>query len=316
MTFSNLWPLGFLILIPIIVLLYILKQKVKDQPFSSALLWREIYKNLEARTPFEKLKHNILMYLQILAMLFLIFALMAPVIRNGGFVSRNTVIVIDTSASMETAYNGGKSRLEEAISRAKSYIDGVNDSGMITVVSCDDSAQIIYQGQDKSTAKRRIASLKTAMVSGTLDAATGMVGSLVSGLENVDVICYTDSEFDYSGLKRNYDRISLFVESIYSSEENLSVDYVNYAITADDILNASDETENASDSAPKGDQKKDTEYIEAICKVTNHGEKEETSDVSLYLDNDIVDVQTVNVKAKESETVYFSRVKLFEESRS
>ena len=310
MTFSNLWPLGFLILIPIIVLLYILKQKVKDQPFSSALLWREIYKNLEARTPFEKLKHNILMYLQILAMLFLIFALMAPVIRNGGFVSRNTVIVIDTSASMETAYNGGKSRLEEAISRAKSYIDGVNDSGMITVVSCDDSAQIIYQGQDKSTAKRRIASLKTAMVSGTLDAATGMVGSLVSGLENVDVICYTDSEFDYSGLKRNYDRISLFVESIYSSEENLSVDYVNYAITADDILNASDETENASDSAPKGDQKKDTEYIEAICKVTNHGEKEETSDVSLYLDNDIVDVQTVNVKAKESETVYFSRVKL------
>ena len=86
MTVQNMWPLAFLILIPVIILLYLLKQKVQDEPFSSTLLWQEIYKNLEAKTPFEKLKQNILMYLQILLMLLLMFALMAPVLNKGGTV--------------------------------------------------------------------------------------------------------------------------------------------------------------------------------------------------------------------------------------
>ncbi len=289
MTFSNLWPLGFLILIPVIIILYLLKQKVNDQPFSSTMLWQEIYKNLEAKTPFEKLKNNILMYLQILAMLLLIFALMAPVIRNGGFVLHNTVIVIDNTASMETSYKGGKSRLEEAVTRSKSYLDGINDSGMITVISCGEEAKILYQGQDKSTAKKRIAQLKTESVSGNLDIATGMVGSLVTNLDNVDVICYTDSEFDYAAWKKNNSKISLCVESIYSKEENLSVDYINYGIKSGE----------ASD-----------EYIEAISKVTNHGKQSSSVDVSLYLNTEIVDVQTVTVAAGESETVYFGDVKM------
>ena len=283
MTFLNMWPLAFLILIPVIIILYLLKQRVKDQPFSSTLLWREIYKNLEAKTPFEKLKNNILMYLQILAMLILILALMAPIIRNGGLLKRNTVIVIDTSASMETLYNGDRTRLDEAISKAKSYIDGVNDSGMITIVTCDDEAEILYQGQDKYTAKRRLGTLKTEEVSGNLDLATGIVGSLISNLENVDVVCYTDSEFDYASWKKSNNKISLAVESIYSKEENLTVDYVNYAL-------------------------KEDASVEALCKVTNHGQKSATSDVSLYLENDIADVQTVTVDAGKSETIYFSEI--------
>lgn len=294
MTFSNLWPLGFLILIPVIIILYLLKQKVNDQPFSSTLLWKEIYKNLEAKTPFEKLKNNILMYLQILAMLFLIFALMAPVLRNGGIIKRNTIVVIDTSASMETLYNGGKTRLDEAVSRAKSYVDGLNDSGMLTVISCDDEAQIIYQGQDKSTAKKRLNELTPKQASGNLDIATGMVGSLVSNLDNVDVVCYTDSEFEYAQWKKNNDKIALSVESIYSKEENLSVDYVNYGVKS-------------------GDDSEKDKYIETLCKVTNHGDKDAVTDVSLYIGNDIADVQTVTVKAGESEIVYFSDVKMPED---
>ncbi len=314
MTFSNIWPLGFLILIPIIILLYILKQKVKDQPFSSALLWREIYKNLEARTPFEKLKHNILMYLQILAILLLILALMAPVMRNGGFVLRNTIIVIDTSASMETAYKGSGSRLKEAVSRAENYIDGINDSGMLTVVSCDDTAEIIYQGQDRSAAKKRIEKLTVKEVSGNLDKASGIVGTLVSSLDNVDVVCYTDSEFDYKSFKRNNDKISLCVESIYSSEENLSVDYTAYAIKSSGADKTDDEkaADNDTDKPADTDSSK-KQYIEAICKITNHGTQPATTDVSLYLGNEITDVQTVSVDAGDSETVYFSPVLLKDE---
>ena len=49
MTVQNLWPLAFLVLVPVIILLYLLKQKVKDEPFSSTMLWHEIYKYTNER---------------------------------------------------------------------------------------------------------------------------------------------------------------------------------------------------------------------------------------------------------------------------
>ena len=115
MTVQNMWPLAFLALIPVIILLYLLKQKAKDEPFSSTMLWQEIYKNLEAKTPFEKLKQNILMYLQLLLMLLLILALMAPIWKKGGAAQENVVLVMDNSASMQYLYDSSDTRLEHSV---------------------------------------------------------------------------------------------------------------------------------------------------------------------------------------------------------
>ena len=59
MEITNWWPLAFLLLIPVIILLYMLKQKAKEYPFSSSILWKEIYHSVEATKPWEKLKKNI-----------------------------------------------------------------------------------------------------------------------------------------------------------------------------------------------------------------------------------------------------------------
>lgn len=136
MSVQNLWPLAFLILIPVIIFLYILKEKAKDETFSSTMLWQEIYKNLEAKTPFEKLKHNILMYLQILTMLLLIFALMAPVLKRGGHATENAIIVVDNSASMQHIYDGDDTSLDAAIKEASAIIDGFSESATVTLISC------------------------------------------------------------------------------------------------------------------------------------------------------------------------------------
>ena len=66
MSFSNIWPLVFLITIPFLILLYILKEKSDDLVVSSSIFWEEIYKTLEVNSPFEKLKKNIMLLLQIL----------------------------------------------------------------------------------------------------------------------------------------------------------------------------------------------------------------------------------------------------------
>jgi len=60
MSFLNIWPLFFLVTIPFLILLYILKEKSEDLSVSSSIFWEEIYKTLEVNRPFEKLKKNIL----------------------------------------------------------------------------------------------------------------------------------------------------------------------------------------------------------------------------------------------------------------
>ncbi|MCM1180900.1 MAG: VWA domain-containing protein [Clostridium sp.] len=295
MTIQNLWPLAFLILIPVIILLYLLKQKAVDTPFSSNLLWKEIYKNLEAKTPFEKLKQNILMYLQLLLMLLLILALTAPVLKRGGLAGENVILVMDTSASMEYRYDGEDSRLASSIKEAKRQIDGLSESAVVTLIACDSEANVIYQGSDKTTLKNRLSNLQVSSEAGTLNQAAGMVNSLISGMDNVVVICYTDTDFDSGELIRSNAEASLFVEAVYSQGENCSVDYVNYTAEKPE---GKDQDIN---QGAVGNQR-----IEALCKVTNYGTKDVSQDVSLYVDQAIVDVQAVTIPAGESATVYFA----------
>ncbi len=281
MTVQNMWPLAFLVLVPIIILLYLLKQKVKDEPFSSTLLWQEIYKNLEARTPFEKFKNNILMYLQILLMVLLILALMAPVLKKGGELEENTVLVIDNSASMQYLYDGEKSRLEAGIRMAEQEIDAFSENSTVTLIVSNADATVLYQGKDKATLKRRLREIQPTMEVGTLDVSENLINSMIADMSNVQILCYTDSDFNSKQWTKSNEKAALIVENLYSEGANCSVDYVNYS--------------------------KDEEGVEVLCKVTNYGTERVTQDVSLYVDSEITDVQTVTIGAGESENVFFTK---------
>ena len=78
MKFTHLWPLALIILVPVIIIMYMMKQKAKEQKVASLYLWREMVKNDRANTPWEKLKKNWLMILQIITLLVLIAALTSP----------------------------------------------------------------------------------------------------------------------------------------------------------------------------------------------------------------------------------------------
>lgn len=281
MTVQNMWPLFFLILIPVIILLYLLKQKVKDETFSSIMLWQEIYKNLEAKTPFEKLKQNILMYLQILLMLLLIFALMAPMLKNGGVAEENTVLVMDNSASMQYLYDENDTRLDHSIKEAKKVIDSLSEGTTVTLISCGSEASVVYQGKDKTTLKRRLENIEPTIETGTLEQAAGVVNSVISGMEAGQIICYTDSAFISKDWTKNNKKMTLHVEDVYSMGQNCTLDYVNYSANEDGV--------------------------EILAKVTNYGEDEVTQDISLYANEEMIDVQTVAIKPKESEIVYFEK---------
>jgi Ca-activated chloride channel family protein len=107
---SALWLLTAAI--PIIVL-YMLKMRRKQVSVSSTLLWTRLLLDREANAPWQKLRRNLLLLLQLLILAALVFAAARPAIQTPVVASGSVIALLDASASMNVT-DGNASRFEEA----------------------------------------------------------------------------------------------------------------------------------------------------------------------------------------------------------
>src|ERR1041385_4890362 len=102
------------IVVPSLLALYFLKLRRREMLISSTLLWKKAIQDLQVNAPFQKLRKNLLLFLQLLLLLLLAFAFARPVMNYSQGAGKIAVIAIDRSASMGAADVNGHSRLEEA----------------------------------------------------------------------------------------------------------------------------------------------------------------------------------------------------------
>lgn len=118
------WGLLALAAVPL-VLLYLLRQRRPDQPISSTLLWSKTLSDMRASHPFQKLRRNLLLLLQLLILAALVLSRMRPVVQAEATRSLAGVIVIDATASMQATDDGGVSRLDRAKEEARKIVDSM-----------------------------------------------------------------------------------------------------------------------------------------------------------------------------------------------
>jgi hypothetical protein len=141
------WPVALIaaaIAIPALLVLYFLKLRRREMPVSSTILWKKAIQDLQVNAPFQKLRRNLLLFLQLLLLALLLLALAKPVANVTPTPGQTTAILIDRSASMAAKTGEGKTtRLDEAKRRAKELVDSLPRGATAMVLAFDDSPDMM-----------------------------------------------------------------------------------------------------------------------------------------------------------------------------
>lgn len=192
MSFLNLAALGLLGLLPVIVILYLLKLKRKPLVISSHLLWKKAIEDYTANTPFQKLRKNLLLLIQLILLTLLILGLARPMIKTAEGENKSRVIIIDASASMN-ANDTGVSRFESAKKKAEELIRdmGSGDKSMLIVSAAQTT---VRQGftDSKSELLRALEKIKSTDTSGDLREALTLAVSLFDENDDGEIVIISD----------------------------------------------------------------------------------------------------------------------------
>jgi len=126
---------------PAIVALYFLKLKRRPLEVPSTYLWHKSIEDLHVNTIWQRLRRNILLFLQLLLLTLAMFALVRPSLQSRKLSGNRFIFLVDNSASMQ-ATDVGPSRLDEAKRRAAELIDQMADGDAAMVVSFADMARV------------------------------------------------------------------------------------------------------------------------------------------------------------------------------
>lgn len=139
--------LAFLGLIPIVILLYLLKLRRTEVIVPSTMLWIRSLQDLTANAPFQRLRKNLLLLLQVLTLLLLAIALGRPFFRAEGAAGTSLCLLMDCSASMQTLEEDG-SRLDIAKERALDMVQQLRGGDKMMIVSFADRAEVLCELTD------------------------------------------------------------------------------------------------------------------------------------------------------------------------
>ena len=202
--------------IPVVILFYLLKRKRVVKLVSSTLLWQKFLAETQASAPFQKLRKNWLLILQIMLLTLAILALARPYFSAEARPAQKRVIILDASASMQ-AGDETPSRFEKARAEALKWVDSLKGTDEMVIVLAGATTEVKQSATSEKAALRR--ALQSCVCSDgptRLVPALRMAESLVRDLDprtGPEIHLFSDgavpelSEFENKALPLIYHRV-------------------------------------------------------------------------------------------------------------
>ena len=207
---------AFAATIPVVIVFYLLKRKRVVKLVSSTLLWQKFLAETQASAPFQKLRKNWLLILQIILLTLVVLALTRPYFSATAKPAQRRVVILDASASMQ-ATDESPSRFEKARAEALKWVDSLKDTDEMVIVLAGATTEVKQSATSEKAALRRALQSCTCSDGPTrLIPALKMAESLVRDLDprtGPEIHLFSDgavpelNEFENKALPLVYHRV-------------------------------------------------------------------------------------------------------------
>ncbi len=198
MSFQYPWGLLLLLAIPVLIVIYILLNKYKEDTVSSSYVWELSKKFIKKKNPINTFSKLLALILQCCAIVFLAFSLAQPIFsfKNG---ADNIVFILDSSASMKmkSADDDTKTKFDVAKEKIKDVVANSTNGCTFSLILADSSTKAVCQNiSDVDIFNSFIDNAVIDDNNSNLDNALSIAQSMVS--ENKGSLCYiaTDETID------------------------------------------------------------------------------------------------------------------------
>ena len=188
-----------------ILLLYMLRLRRREVLISSTFLWRQVVQDTEANTPWQRLRRNLLLFLQLLILLLLALALARPFIIVPTISAGKVALLVDASASMTATDIDGNTRFAAAKDQARQIVNSMNPQDIISLIRVGDVPEpLTSYTADKNELRRALADLAVSEGRADWDTALTLAAAGAAGAEDFSIVMISDGGLgDTAGLPAN-----------------------------------------------------------------------------------------------------------------
>lgn len=277
---SFLTPLGFLglLLAGPVVLMYMLRLRRREVLVSSTFLWQQVVQDTEANTPWQRLRRNLLLLLQLLILALLALALARPFVVVPAVSTGQIALLLDASASMNaTDGPNGETRFEVAQQQALGIVETMTNADSMTVIRVADVPEVLLpRSQDKALLREAIANAAPSDARADWNAAlTLAAGTADANAEDFSVVIVGDG-----GLGNNAGLPGV----------QGAVEYVPVGSAGGNVAITALATRSLGGGGPQ-----------LFTEITNYGDAEAEVIFSLTVDGDILTAQRYTIPAGGTE---------------
>ncbi len=281
--------------VPLLLLLYFLKLKRQETIVSSTLLWKRAVQDLQVNAPFQKLRRNLLLLLQLLALLAILLALAGPVVAWKGGPGKRYVLLIDRSGSMN-ATDVEPTRLESAKRQAKTFVESMRGGSLVSLEDKSDNAMVIAFDRHAKVMCSFTSDKRQLMLA--IDAIES--GDGVSQLGEAITVARAFAQSP--GVEGNNRTAEDPAQLVLFSDGRIS-DLETIVVAADELVfhQIGQSPDNVAITAMNARRSYERpEQVEVFASLENYGSEPVERDVQLGISGNVHAVRTVRIPARET----------------
>ncbi|OYP33893.1 vWA domain-containing protein [Rhodopirellula sp. MGV] len=295
------WQWAVFAAVPIgIILLYFLKLRREPIEIPSTYLWSRTVEDLHVNSLFQRIRQNLLLFLQLLIVLLAALALLRPGQQGERSGLTRKVFLLDSSASMMAEDLEAENRFEAAKTMIREQIDQLEDEDTAMLITFNDRAEVLQsftsdRGRLRAALDRAQVTNRPTDIIGALEAADGLANprrsSEAGDVNDIQVADPMPAD------------LLIFSDGGFPDVAEFNVGY----LTPTYVKIGSDQPRNVGITAFSADRNVERQGdAQAFVSVVNFGKQAESLNVSIYVDGQWRDSASVDLEADEEGSLTFA----------